>query len=155
MALAEFLWKSAISFCIRGPLATPNSFANATNFSRLSMAPDCINFGPASSPKILAARAAFSSALVICCKLLNISFNTSSALLSFWKPSTVSMVSTPRFLKAICASLLPSAANCINCGILFRPPFNSSNDTPAPWAANRKPCNVSTLIPVFVEASTS
>ena len=83
MALAEVLWNCAICSCIRGPLATPNSLAKVTKASRLSIAPDWINLGPAVRPKISAARAAFSSALSIFCNDVNTSFRTSSALLSF------------------------------------------------------------------------
>ena len=64
--------------------------------SRLSIAPDWMNLGPAVLPKISEARATFSSALSIACKDSNTSFKTASALLNCWNPSTVFVVCTPR-----------------------------------------------------------
>ena len=53
---------TSVNFCISGPVDTPNSFANSMNDSRLSIAPDWMNAGPARCPKISAALAARSSA---------------------------------------------------------------------------------------------
>ena len=89
------------------------------------------------------------------CNDLNTSFRTSSALLSFWNPSTVSVVCTPRASKDFCAFFPPSAAWVIIWGSFTNPISSSVKDTPAPSAARRKPFNVSTETPVFVDASTS
>ena len=154
-AVAATRWKSAIWLVMLGPVETPNSSANDTKASKLSMAPDWMNLGPAFLPNISAAKAAFSSWLVTCWREWKTSFKTSSAVRNCSKPSTVWVVATPNFWNASWAFFEPLAAWFIIWGSRIKPISSSSKANPLPSAANLSPFSVSTFTPVLALASTS
>ena len=80
------------------------------------------------------------------------SFNTSSLERRF--PS-VFCTDTPRLSNALFAFLEPFAASDIRLGSFINPASKFSKLSPLPSAANLKPANVSTAMPVLALASTN